>query len=647
MRLASENFDFWPITTPTVGSVVEEATNPWAGAASAACASGAFNVVEVHPAGVLGRKYLYRVAGKLAKLPENTTAILRLLNGEATKLELSINEAGELRMWNGVAHPTETPPKITAGEWFVAEVLCQINAEGNGLISWRFNGVQKAAEQAFAVGNLGINKARFGNPGGVKSGTPILIDGLAINDDQGSTDNSWVGVEPDPPPTQLPRYWGADIAETEASGPCEPAPINEPLWDQFEADAGRKVGIVHMGDPWEAGTGPVWDGFFAGASDRIHARGAIPMKSLGGPANVIQDVNAEVYDDGITAWAKEARDWGHPFYLRLWWEMNLREGFPWGMTYVTGAEYVEAWRRVHGIVSSIAHNVTFVWCPNILFAPTPETDPFTGEAGNMYPGDEYVDWVGFDGYNGQNPAVPLGWRTSQAVFLETYERLVEKCPTKPQIICEVACSEWFTKAGPEPPHKAEWLRQFLQWTLPFEMPNVRALVLFNWYIEHTKGRADWAIESSESATAAVKEALEDPYYLDPPVASFADALKVPLPGEPQEGSSMSARWVSKLKAPHLKHPFRVVDGIVAQVEQDSAEEIEQCVEAVLRTPVGSRIEEPEYGLVDPTFEQLPPNPSAEAYLTAVAKWEPRAHLIGEARLGELGELDVTLRPEAA
>lgn len=100
------------------------------------------------------------------------------------------------------------------------------------------------------------------------------------------------------------------------------------------------------------------------------------------------------------------------------------------------------------------------------------------------------------------------------------------------------------------------------------------------------------------------------------------------------------------KTPHFKTPFQIVDGKVAEVEQDSQEEIEQCVVAILRTPVGTRIENPELGIPDEAFEQLGPNPSAEPYLSILEEFEPRARLVGEARLEELATKHATIRPEA-
>lgn len=84
--------------------------------------------------------------------------------------------------------------------------------------------------------------------------------------------------------------------------------------------------------------------------------------------------------------------------------------------------------------------------------------------------------------------------------------------------------------------------------------------------------------------------------------------------------------------PHFAAPFRVENGAVATVEQDSPEEIAQCVEAVLNTMVGSRIEAPGYGIPDETFKTQAPNPSIAVYLAAVEEAEPRAVLLGQAQL---------------
>jgi phage baseplate assembly protein W len=98
--------------------------------------------------------------------------------------------------------------------------------------------------------------------------------------------------------------------------------------------------------------------------------------------------------------------------------------------------------------------------------------------------------------------------------------------------------------------------------------------------------------------------------------------------------------------PHFAWPFQVVDGAVQTVEQDSAEEIAQCVEAVLNTPVGSRIDAPDYGVPDETFSQLSVDESAAVYLDAIDAAEPRARVLGEARVEEMAKR-VAIRVEAS
>jgi phage baseplate assembly protein W len=87
--------------------------------------------------------------------------------------------------------------------------------------------------------------------------------------------------------------------------------------------------------------------------------------------------------------------------------------------------------------------------------------------------------------------------------------------------------------------------------------------------------------------------------------------------------------------PHLSVPIRFNGTSFAMVEQDSPEEIAQCVLACVSTIVGSRIDAPGYGVPDETFQQLSPTPSVEAYLAAVQEAEPRAHLLGEASVEEM------------
>lgn len=63
--------------------------------------------------------------------------------------------------------------------------------------------------------------------------------------------------------------------------------------------------------------------------------------------------------------------------------------------------------------------------------------------------------------------------------------------------------------------------------------------------------------------------------------------------------------------PHFDVPFRLWnDGgltVPRVVEQDSTDDVVNCVEAAIRTQRGQRLDEPTFGIVEPTFQSLPLN----------------------------------------
>ncbi len=99
------------------------------------------------------------------------------------------------------------------------------------------------------------------------------------------------------------------------------------------------------------------------------------------------------------------------------------------------------------------------------------------------------------------------------------------------------------------------------------------------------------------------------------------------------------------RAPHFQTPFRVSGGAPVEIEQDTPEEIGQCVRAVLRTPEGTLMDKPEFGRPDEAFAQQVPNPDAQVYLQAIEEWEPRAQAMGEAFLVDEVER-IVIREEA-
>lgn len=93
--------------------------------------------------------------------------------------------------------------------------------------------------------------------------------------------------------------------------------------------------------------------------------------------------------------------------------------------------------------------------------------------------------------------------------------------------------------------------------------------------------------------------------------------------------------LSDVTIPHLDLPFRFVGSSAAVVEQDTVEEIVDCVKAIVRYSVGFRIELPTFGTPDLTFSVGGADPAVIA--SAVQQWEPRAGALAEADNESLDE----------
>jgi Glycosyl hydrolase family 26 len=319
-------------------------------------------------------------------------------------------------------------------------------------------------------------------------------------------------------------YWGAAIGD-QLTG--DQAPWDMRAAAKLEAMLGKSMSLIHFMAPFAhcSSSGCSYYRFPAEQLETIRRHGAIPFFSwssqsipskLDEPDFELSDVIEGRFDDFIRQWAKEARRWGHPFFLRFDWEMN-GDWFPWG----EGAngnrpgEYVAAWRHVHDIFSEVgATNVTWVWCPNVDIGGT------LGDLSSLYPGDSYVDWAGLDGYNsGSNPGKDDHWRSFDEIYSRTYRELVQRiAPGKPIAIGEIGSSE---QGG----SKAQWISEMLR-ALPARYPRIRALV----WLDKYEGELDWPIETSQGAVAAFRAGLRNPAYAGARFSSYSAAGAIRPPG---------------------------------------------------------------------------------------------------------------------
>jgi Glycosyl hydrolase family 26 len=319
-------------------------------------------------------------------------------------------------------------------------------------------------------------------------------------------------------------YWGAMV---NGQPPTTAAWQPGGAFNAFEASAGKKMAIVHWGQPWQMNGSDM--PFQTAYYDNTRQHGSIPLVdwgswALGGgplqPDFRLTTITAGLHDAYIRQWATDAKAWGHPFFLRFDWEMDGNWQFPWSaqLNGNTPADYILAWRHVHDLFAQVgANNATWVWCPNISGGTTL---PYA----SLYPGDAYVDWTCFDGYNKYDT-----WLGLNTIFTgsginwlyDSYHKLLTLAPNKPIMIGETASLE----AGDGGAKKAAWITDALTAQLPNHLPAIKAVVWFNWDA-NSPDSATLPIESSDASIAAFRSAIDSNTYL---TNEFADINTSPIP----------------------------------------------------------------------------------------------------------------------
>jgi mannan endo-1,4-beta-mannosidase len=115
--------------------------------------------------------------------------------------------------------------------------------------------------------------------------------------------------------------------------------------------------------------------------------GAMPFVVFNPRDQKLSAIAAGKYDDWIKSFAQEVGALHHKIALSFAPEMN---GWwdPWGAPDSTPAAYVAAWRHIHNVFHrEDVTNVTWTW----------QIDDCC-ESHGWWPGAQYVNWVGVDGY---------------------------------------------------------------------------------------------------------------------------------------------------------------------------------------------------------------------------------------------------------
>lgn len=303
------------------------------------------------------------------------------------------------------------------------------------------------------------------------------------------------------------------------------APFNFATFDDAAASAGSRQSLVGYFGGWD-------QTFRADAVQRAWARGLLPMltwesRPIAAGNDVVDEPDYTLpriigdpdkgvpgaFDAYLHAYAKAIVKTGLPLAIRLDHEMN-GIWYPWSETTGTGAsingnrpgDFVKMWRHVHDIFAAEGANdlVIWVWAPNII-NNLPSRNQSQAFLESLYPGDDYVDWVGLSGY------LRTPFKSDQQfTFDYTFGRSLEQLRAiadKPIVLAELGATE---SGG----HKAAWITDVFDAFTRKENDDIVGFAWFNLAVTTVSAgdrvTNDWRIDSRADTLEAFRAGLVQP-----------------------------------------------------------------------------------------------------------------------------------------
>lgn len=189
-----------------------------------------------------------------------------------------------------------------------------------------------------------------------------------------------------------------------------------------------------------------------------------------------------VYDDYIKQFAGDAKKYSYPIVLVPFDEMNLNEeAWGYGQNKNTALKFKAAWVHVHDLFTGVS-NVRFGLAFNNISIPLVDGNKFS----DYYPGDNYVDYVGVDGFS-----LSQSWQTFGQIFDGAIKQL--NIYDKPIFI--------FSIASESDSRKADWIRD----GLGSKIKGYKNIIGWVWF--NQGGSPNWKVDSDSFSLKAFKEIL--------------------------------------------------------------------------------------------------------------------------------------------
>ncbi len=278
--------------------------------------------------------------------------------------------------------------------------------------------------------------------------------------------------------------------------------------EAFENKLGRQIDALNWFLGFNADTGDLPEFPLSSLKQNVPSR-IIPMLTWepwgdaglkdGHQVTPFDKINEGKLDNYIISYAKAMKAYGKIIRLRFGHEMIQNDNpvrtipnFKWYPWQDFPEDYKKAYIRIYSIFKAQgADNVQFVWALN--FEPY-----FIDVIPKYYPGPNFVDWIGIDGYN---------WKGQDfdGVFNKMY-RVITGHPEifgdKPIMLSEIGAA----KADVSSFDKAQWIKDAFS-KIELSYPKISAFYWFN-----VNKERDWRLDESSKSWQAFKNAMGSAIY---------------------------------------------------------------------------------------------------------------------------------------